>query len=104
MDSADGRAEIQHRLVGHGEHDDSKYVNAELKASALGQDCLKISEDYLVEKGWASSEEIAQCHTEAKEEVDTTANKVRREPTPDPAEDDWRAMATDAFAEQFSET
>lgn len=91
------------RLVGHGEHDDGKYVDPKLKASGIGRDCLKVSEEFLLQQGWASSEELAAWHAEAKEEVDSTANKVRREPTPDPAEDDWRAMATEAFAEQFSE-
>jgi acetoin:2,6-dichlorophenolindophenol oxidoreductase subunit alpha len=82
------------RLVGHGEHDDASYVDPKLKAAHLGRDCLKIGEEFLTAKGWASAEEIAGWRAEAKNEVDATAVKVQREPSPDPAEDDWRALST----------
>ena len=38
-------------------------------------------------------EQIAAWRVEAKKEVDATAAKVQREPSPDPAEDDWRAVS-----------
>ena len=91
------------RLVGHGEHDDGGYIDAKLKAAHVGRDCLKVGEELLLEKGWATAEEIAAWRAEIKEEVDTTAAKVQREPTPDPAEEDWRAVSDLRFAEQFAE-
>ncbi|HEY5706272.1 MAG TPA: thiamine pyrophosphate-dependent dehydrogenase E1 component subunit alpha [Terrimicrobiaceae bacterium] len=87
------------RLAGHGEHDDAGYVDPELKSAPVGRDCLKVSEELLIEKGWASSEQIASWRAEAKEEVDATSAKVQREPAPDPAEEDWRAVST--LAENF---
>ena len=44
-------------------------------------------------KSWASAEQIANWRAEAKKEVDATAAKVQREPSPDPAEEDWRAVS-----------
>jgi TPP-dependent pyruvate/acetoin dehydrogenase alpha subunit len=89
------------RLVGHGEHDDAAYVDPKLKSAPVGRDCLKISEEFLVGKGWASVEQIASWRAEAKKEVDATAAKVQREPSPDPAEEDWRAVST--ISEDFAE-
>jgi acetoin:2,6-dichlorophenolindophenol oxidoreductase subunit alpha len=82
------------RLVGHGEHDDAGYVDPKLKAAHVGRDCLSVSEKFLIEMGWASAEKIAGWRAEAKNEVDITAAKVQREPAPDPAEEDWRAVAS----------
>jgi acetoin:2,6-dichlorophenolindophenol oxidoreductase subunit alpha len=81
------------RLVGHGEHDDAAYVDPKLKSSPVGRDCLGISEEFLIKKGWASAEQIAGWRAEAKNEVDIIAAKVQREPSPDPVEDDWKALA-----------
>jgi pyruvate dehydrogenase E1 component alpha subunit/2-oxoisovalerate dehydrogenase E1 component alpha subunit len=82
------------RLVGHGEHDDAAYVDPKLKSSPLGRDCLKVSEEFMVQKGWASGEQITRWRAEAKKEVDATAAKVQREPSPDPNEDDWKAISS----------
>ena len=81
------------RLVGHGEHDDAGYVDPKLKSAHVGRDCLKICEEFLIRKGWASAQQIAGWRTEAKKDVDATAAKVQREPSPDPAEEDWRAVS-----------
>ena len=66
------------RLVGHGEHDDAAYVNPKLKSSPLGRDCLKVSEEFMIQKGWASGEQITRWRAEAKNEVDVTAAKAAR--------------------------
>lgn len=90
------------RLVGHGEHDDGSYVDPSLKASPVGRDCLKVAEEFLLANGWAGEGEISQWRAEIKEEVDTTAVKVQREPSPDPGDEDWRATSDIRFAEDFS--
>lgn len=90
------------RLVGHGEHDDASYVVPELKNSAVGRDCLKVCEDFLVGNGWAAAAEIAAWRAEAKEEVDTTAARVQREPSPDPAEEEWMAISETRYADNFA--
>lgn len=88
------------RLVGHGEHDDAKYVGAELKASHLGRDCLVVAGEQIVEAGLATAEELKEWREEAQVEVDDTAARVMREPAPDPADEEWRAVSSE-FLEDF---
>src|SRR5690348_3367039 len=40
------------RLSGHGEHDDSNYVNQKLKSVSYGRDCLKVAEEHLLQQKW----------------------------------------------------
>jgi TPP-dependent pyruvate/acetoin dehydrogenase alpha subunit len=91
------------RLVGHGEHDDGKYVEAGLKASPVGRDCITVCEEFILEEAWATEAEIAGWRAEAKKEVDTTASKVQREPAPDPAEEEWCALSEKNLHDSFSE-
>lgn len=90
------------RLVGHGEHDDAGYVDPALKSSPVGRDCLLLAEEQILSKGWASSAETAAWRQEAEEEVNSTVDKVRREPGPDPEEDDWMAFSNSEFAEHYA--
>jgi len=90
------------RLVGHGEHDDASYVDPALKSSAVGQDCLLLAEKEILSRGWASPGETAAWRHEAEEEVNSTVDKVRREPGPDPEEDDWMAYSKSEFAEHYA--
>src|SRR5687768_16306390 len=46
------------RLCGHGEHDDAGYVDAELKASPVGRDCLKVAEQQLLARKWGDAAAI----------------------------------------------
>lgn len=90
------------RLVGHGEHDDASYVDPALKSSTMGQDCLLLAEKEILARGWASSDETKAWRHEAEEEVNSTVDKVRREPGPDPEEDDWMAYSKSEFAEHYA--
>jgi len=91
------------RLVGHGEHDDAWYVSPELKASALGRDCILLAEQRLIAEGWASEEDIKTWRAEYHKEVDEAAAKVRREPSPNPADEEWVAVSDSKVAEFFRE-
>ncbi len=82
------------RLVGHGEHDDASYIPEALKKSPLGQDCLELAKQSLLERDWLSEEEAASWHKAVEKEVEETASKVLREPAPDPTEEDWNAFAS----------
>lgn len=90
------------RLVGHGEHDDASYVDPALKAAHVGRDCLKVAEEFIVQNGWATPEEIASWRTEAKSEIDVTAAKVLREPAPDPNEEEWTAVSDTRLQDNFA--
>lgn len=87
------------RLVGHGEHDDASYVEDSLKKSRLGADCLSLAESHLLDQKWATADDLRAWRNEAEREVNTTADRVRREPIPDPAEEDWTALATATLRE-----
>jgi pyruvate dehydrogenase E1 component alpha subunit/2-oxoisovalerate dehydrogenase E1 component alpha subunit len=90
------------RLVGHGEHDDFAYLDKSLKESHVGSDCLLLAEKHILEQGWKTAEELAAWRLETEEEVNTTADRVRREPTPDPEEDDWAALSHPQYREQYA--
>ncbi|MCX6905274.1 MAG: thiamine pyrophosphate-dependent enzyme [Verrucomicrobia bacterium] len=87
------------RLCGHGEHDDAGYVDAALKASPLGRDCLKVAEARLVEEGWTAQTQIDQWRSEAMQTVEQAVAQVQREPGPDPYAQDWCALASRHLAD-----
>jgi TPP-dependent pyruvate/acetoin dehydrogenase alpha subunit len=91
------------RLVGHAEHDPGKYMDDKLRAAPVGRDCLQVAEEFLLAENWATPDEIAAWRTAAKDEVDETAMKVRREPTPDPNDEDWRAISETRLQDNFAE-
>ena len=87
------------RLCGHGEHDMAEYVDANLKASALGKDCLKVAEAHLMAQHWADAQTIAEWRKEAAQQVEETVAKVRREAGPDPYKETWCALASKHLSE-----
>ena len=90
------------RLCGHGEHDDANYIDAALKQSPLGRDCLKLAEDQLQKKGWATASEIASWRNAAAVEIEKAIATVEREPTPDPFRETWCALATPRLRDGFA--
>ncbi len=82
------------RLCGHGEHDDAGYITPQLKNSALGRDCLKLAEDFLVGKKWADTAQLAVWRSETIREIDDAVAPVQREPAPDPFTEEWQALST----------
>src|SRR5688572_10572895 len=72
------------RLCGHGEHDDASYIDAKLKCSPLGRDCVEIAEKQIVATEWASQSQIQRWREEAAHQVDEGVMQVPREASPDP--------------------
>ncbi len=87
------------RLCGHGEHDDSSYIDPKLKASPLGRDCLKVAEAELLKQGWADQAQLSKWREEAARKVEAAVAKVQREPGPDPYREDWCALASKHLSE-----
>ncbi|HWX22211.1 MAG TPA: thiamine pyrophosphate-dependent dehydrogenase E1 component subunit alpha [Candidatus Binatia bacterium] len=87
------------RLCGHGEHDDAGYVEATLKSSPVGRDCLKVAEAYVVDQGWADPPALAGWRNEAAQTIEETVAKVQREPGPDPYKEEWCALASKHLSE-----
>jgi TPP-dependent pyruvate/acetoin dehydrogenase alpha subunit len=91
------------RLCGHGEHDDSHYIDPALKASPLGRDCLKVAEEELIAAGAATAADFAAWRAESVQRVEETVAQVQREPGPDPFTEDWCALATRRLSESVRE-
>ena len=91
------------RLCGHGEHDDSSYIDPRLKTSPAGRDCLKVAEAELLEKGWADAQALADWRNESIQKIEETVAKVQREPGPDTYKEDWCALASRHLREGHTE-
>ena len=87
------------RLCGHGEHDDASYVDPALKQSPLGRDCLKVAEDFLLQRQFADSASIAVWRSETIHEVEQAVATVQREVAPDPFSHVWSALSTQRLME-----
>jgi TPP-dependent pyruvate/acetoin dehydrogenase alpha subunit len=89
------------RLCGHGEHDDSHYIDSRLKQSPMGRDCIKVAEEFMVQQTWADSAAIQQMRHDAIQKVEDALAIVQREPTPDPYRENWCALASRHLSEVF---
>lgn len=88
-------------MCGHGEHDDASYIDPGLKQSELGRDCLVVAEERLRADGWATEAELAAWRGESVRRVEEAVNSVQREPTPDPFQETWCALATPRMKDGF---
>jgi pyruvate dehydrogenase E1 component alpha subunit/2-oxoisovalerate dehydrogenase E1 component alpha subunit len=89
------------RLCGHGEHDDANYVDADLKNSPVGRDCLKVAENFLLQQGWADAATLALWRNSAIQKVEEAVAQVQRESGPDPYKEDWCALASKHLNEGY---
>jgi acetoin:2,6-dichlorophenolindophenol oxidoreductase subunit alpha len=89
------------RLCGHGEHDDSSYIDPKLRAMPYARDCLKLAEEYLLQEKWASAEILASWRDESVQRVEEAVAIVQREPTPDPYQEDWSALSSKHLRDSF---
>src|SRR5271154_369590 len=91
------------RLCGHGEHDDSNYIDPKLKNSPLGRDCLKVAEEFLLRQQWTDAATIATWRSEIVSEIEEAVAQVRREPAPDPYDEKWLAISSKHLSELHDE-
>ena len=87
------------RLCGHGEHDDAGYISPEQKNSALGRDCLKVAEEFLLNKKFANAAQLAVWRSDAIREIEEAVAQAQREPAPDPYEEKWSALSSEHLNE-----
>jgi len=92
------------RLCGHGEHDDSNYVDPRMKSASFGRDCLKAAEDYLLRQEWADAVAVEAWRQEAIHTVEEAVATVQRESPPDPYKENWCALASKHLSEGQSES
>ena len=91
------------RLCGHGEHDDSSYIDPKLKISPLGRDCLKVAEEFLLKNQFTDAAQIAVWRSEKIREIDEAVAQVQREPAPDPFAENWSAISSGHLSETHEE-
>lgn len=89
------------RLCGHGEHDDAGYVDPALRASPLGRDCLEVAREQIAAEGWAEPKELEQWREEASAQIEAAVATTVREPSPDPNDEQWTALATQYLREEY---
>lgn len=89
------------RLCGHGEHDDASYVDPVLKQSDCGRDCLKVSEDYLLQRGWCQESTLRAWRADSIQMVEETIERVQKDPPPDPYQESWHALSSKHLSEGF---
>jgi pyruvate dehydrogenase E1 component alpha subunit/2-oxoisovalerate dehydrogenase E1 component alpha subunit len=89
------------RLCGHGEHDDAGYIGSKMKQSAVGRDCLKAAEDFILEENWADRAAIKNWRNEATQKIEEAVATVQREAPPDPYKENWCALASKHLHEVF---
>ena len=92
------------RLCGHGEHDDSNYIDPKLKNSPLGRDCLKAAEEFLLRERWTDAASMATWRSEIVSEIEEAVAQVRREPAPDPYDEKWLAISSQHLSEMHDES
>jgi pyruvate dehydrogenase E1 component alpha subunit/2-oxoisovalerate dehydrogenase E1 component alpha subunit len=91
------------RLCGHGEHDDSNYIDPKLKNSPIGRDCLKVAEEFLIRQKWTDAATIVTWRSEIVGEIEEAIAQVRREPAPDPYDEKWLAISSKHLSELHDE-
>jgi TPP-dependent pyruvate/acetoin dehydrogenase alpha subunit len=87
------------RLCGHGEHDDAGYVEARLKQSLIGRDCLSVAKATILTRQWAGLAELERWRQEIGQVVEDTVIQVQQEPAPDPYREDWTVLASKHLTE-----
>ena len=80
-------------MCGHGEHDDSSYIPAELKAAYADRDPLAVARRQLLALGWLTEQQDADLLARSTDEVQRLVAQAQKEPPPDPATEDWLATS-----------
>jgi pyruvate dehydrogenase E1 component alpha subunit/2-oxoisovalerate dehydrogenase E1 component alpha subunit len=92
------------RLCGHGEHDDANYIDARLKQSPHGRDCLKVAEEYLLNQNWIDAKTLVCWRADAVRQIEDAVATVQREPVPDPYQENWSALSSQHLNEVHEES
>lgn len=80
------------RLCGHGAHDDAAYIPDDIKQTPLGQDCLKLARQKILDQNWATANDLETLETATTETVQQAVAQAQRDPAPDPALETWQPL------------
>src|SRR5213083_2719679 len=82
------------RRSGHGEHDDASYVTEEIKREPFARDCLKVTEQTIIDLNLADVETLREWRKDAAAQVDQAISTAQKEAAPEADEEDWCAILT----------
>src|SRR5213596_506048 len=88
------------RLSGHGEHDDASYVTDEIKREPFARDCLKVTEQTIVDLKLVDSETLQSWKDDARKQVDEAIETAQKDPAPEGEKEDWCAISTRELVDQ----
>lgn len=74
------------RMTGHSAHDPADYVPKHLWEKWAKKDPILRLEKAMLDKGWASQEDLDRVHADIRREVDEAVTWAERSPFPDPSE------------------
>src|SRR5213595_1302975 len=89
------------RLSGHGEHDDASYVTDEIKREPFARDCLKVTEQTIVDLKLVDTETLAEWRRDAATQVDEAISTAQKEAAPEGDEEDWCAISTRSLVDSL---
>jgi pyruvate dehydrogenase E1 component alpha subunit/2-oxoisovalerate dehydrogenase E1 component alpha subunit len=88
------------RLSGHGEHDDASYVTDEIKQQPFACDCLKLTEQKIVDLNLGDAKTLQSWREEAARQVDEAIATAQTDPQPEGEKEDWCALSTRELVDQ----
>jgi TPP-dependent pyruvate/acetoin dehydrogenase alpha subunit len=90
------------RLTGHGEHDDASYVPQEMKGQPFARDPVARTEQFIIDQGLLTRDELQKMRAAVAKQVDDAVAMAQQEESPQPREEDWRAMSTQELIDRPS--
>lgn len=90
------------RLTGHGEHDDASYVPQEMKGQPFAQDPVARTEKFILDQELMTRDELQKMRADVAKQVDDAVTMAQQEESPQPREEDWRAMSTQELIDRPS--
>jgi len=92
------------RLSGHGEHDDASYVTEDVKRQPFARDCLKVTEQTIIDLNLVDTETLAEWRKDAVAQVEEAIAAAQKEAVPEGDKEEWCALSIRDLADHSDET
>jgi pyruvate dehydrogenase E1 component alpha subunit/2-oxoisovalerate dehydrogenase E1 component alpha subunit len=89
------------RLSGHGEHDDASYITEDIKRQPFARDCLKVTEQTIIDLNLVDADTLAEWRKDAVAQVEEAIATAQKETAPESDKEDWCALSTRDLADSF---
>ena len=92
------------RLSGHGEHDDASYVTEDVKRQPFARDCLKVTEQTIIDLNLVNAETLTEWRKDAVAQVEEAIAAAQKEAVPEGDKEEWCALSIRDLADHSDET